>query len=182
MSRVVAGIELIPVEHDTQGTERTVQRMRISGSASGNWSATRVSRDHMDAYGGSTMLDQKQLQHLGNRLQEERTRLLDQLHAFEEVGAAESSQDQAGDLSKFPTHPADLGTDANAEDVELVIGSRMSQELGEIDAALDRLATSPETFGLDEETGEPIAFERLDIIPYARVGAARKSAAEAEAN
>ena len=127
------------------------------------------------------MLSQKEREHLGRRLQEERTRLLDQLHAFEEIGADESSQDQAGDLSKFPTHPADLGTDANAEDVELVIGSRMSQELAEIDAALDRLATSPDTFGQDEETGEPIAFERLDIIPYARVGAQRKSEAEAEA-
>ncbi len=127
-------------------------------------------------------MNEEQLQHLGNRLQEERTRLLAQLHAFEEVDAAESSQDQAGDLSKFPTHPADLGTDANAEDVELLIGSRMSQELAEIDAALERMATAPETFGLDEETGEPIAFERLDIIPYARVAAMRKSAAEAEAS
>lgn len=155
--------------------------MSDSGFASGIRPLIRVHRDHMHEYGGSAMLSQDQLQHLGNRLQEERTRLLEQLRSFEEIDATESSQDQAGDLSKFPTHPADLGTDANAEDVELVIGSRMSQELGEIDAALDRLSTSPETFGLDEETGEPIAFERLDIIPYARVGAMRKSAAEAEA-
>ncbi len=125
------------------------------------------------------MLSQEQREHLGRRLQEERTRLLGQLHSFEEIGSDESSQDQSGDLSKFPTHPADLGTDANAEDVELVIGSRMSQELAEIDAALDRLATTPELFGMDEESGEPIPFERLDIIPYARVGAARKTAAEA---
>ncbi|HYW50210.1 MAG TPA: TraR/DksA family transcriptional regulator [Gemmatimonadaceae bacterium] len=126
------------------------------------------------------MLSQEQLQHLGKRLQEERTRLLGQLRSFDEIDSDESSQDQAGDLSKYPTHPADLGTDANTEDVELLIGSRMSQELAEIDAALDRLATTPETFGLDEETGEPIAFERLDIIPYARVGAERKASAEAQ--
>lgn len=125
------------------------------------------------------MLSQDQRDHLGRRLQEERTRLLSQLHAFEEPGDEETNQEQSGDLSKFPTHPADLGTDANAEDVEMVIGSRMSQELAEIDAALDRLATSPETFGTDEETGEAIPFERLDIIPYARVAAARKTAAEA---
>ncbi len=136
----------------------------------------------MDEHGGTAMLSQEQLEHLGNRLREERTRLLEQLHSFEDASSAESSQEQAGDLSKFPTHPADLGTDANAEDVELAVGPRMAQELSEIDAALDRLETSPETFGLDEETGEPIAFERLDIIPYARVGAMRKSAAEAEAS
>lgn len=125
------------------------------------------------------MLSQDQREYLGRRLQEERTRLLAQLHAFEEVDAEGSSQEQAGDLSKFPTHLADLGTDANAEDVELLIGSRMSQELAEIDAALDRLATTPETFGMDEVSGEPIPFERLDIIPYARVRAPQHSSAEA---
>jgi len=124
------------------------------------------------------MLKQDQLEYLGRRLQEERTRLLSQLHAFEEVGAEESSQEQSGNLSKVPTHLADLGTDANAEDVELLIGTRVSQELSEIDAALDRLASTPESFGIDEETGEPIPFERLDLIPYARVTAHRKSAAE----
>lgn len=128
------------------------------------------------------MLSQEQRQHLGKRLQEERARLLGQLHAFEDDDADESSQDQSGDLSKYPTHPADLGTDANTEDVELVIGTRMSQELAEIDAALDRLATTPEQFGLDEETGEPIPFERLDIIPYARFGTERKASAEAPAD
>ena len=42
----------------------------------------------------------------------------------------------------------------------------------EIDAALERLATSPDTFGLDEQSGEEIPFERLDIIPYARANVA----------
>jgi RNA polymerase-binding transcription factor DksA len=163
-------------------TERTVQWIpdhcdRGAGIPP-DWSDGRV---HAGECGGSAMLSLEQREHLGRRLQEERQRLLGQLHAFEEVDADETSQDQAGDLSKFPTHPADLGTDANAEEVELAIGTRMSQELAEIDAALDRLATSPETFGQDDETGEPIPFERLDIIPYARVGAERKTEAEAEA-
>jgi RNA polymerase-binding transcription factor DksA len=130
--------------------------------------------------GESAMLSQEQKDHLGRRLHEERTRLLGQLHAFEEIDAADGSQGLVGDQSKSATDPDDLIADAdpNAEDVEMVIGSRMSQELAEIDAALDRLATSPETFGLDEETGEPIPFARLDIIPYARVTAQRKSVAE----
>jgi RNA polymerase-binding transcription factor DksA len=65
--------------------------------------------------------------------------------------------------------------------IELAIGTRMSQELAEIDAALDRLATSPETLGQDNETGESIPFERLALIPCARVGAERKTEAKAEA-
>ena len=119
-----------------------------------------------------------QLLHLEKRLHEERTRLLDQLHGFEETTSPESMQDSSGDLSKYPTHPADLGTDVSNEDIELSIGSRVSQELGEIDAALSRMATSPETFGLDEQSGEPIPFERLDIIPYARVGVEHKASSD----
>jgi len=126
-------------------------------------------------------LTHTQLQHLERRLHEERTRLLDQLHAFNPTTSPESLQESAGDLSKFPTHPADLGTDVSTEELELTIGSRNSQELAEIDAALARLITSPDTFGDDEQTGEPIPFERLDIIPYARVGVEPKSSSEREA-
>jgi DnaK suppressor protein len=114
-------------------------------------------------------LSPSQLKHLEARLHEERARLVAQLHEFADVEASEDSQELAGDLSKFPTHPADIGTDSVNEELEASIGTRVSAEISEIDAALDRLATSPETFGLDEQTGEAIPFERLDIIPYARI-------------
>ncbi len=110
-----------------------------------------------------------QVAHLEKRLHEERARLVEQLNAFEEVEQSDDNQDLAGDLSNMPTHAADLGTDAINEEIEVSIGTRVSAELSEIDAALDRIVTSPATFGMDEETGEPIPFARLDIIPYARV-------------
>ncbi len=114
-------------------------------------------------------LDAAQLTHLEKRLRDERARLVEELHAFEDVEESDDSQDRAGDLSKLPTHSADLGTDAINEEIEVSIATRVSAELAEIDAALDRIVTTPETFGTDEETGAPIPFERLDIIPYARV-------------
>ncbi len=110
-----------------------------------------------------------QLEHLEKRLHEERTRLTAQLHAFEEVERSENSQEQDGDLSKVPSHPADLGTDSINEALGVSIGTRVSHELAEIDAAMDRIINTPEAFGIDEDTGEPIPFERLDVIPYARV-------------
>jgi len=125
-------------------------------------------------------LTDSQLKHLEHRLHEERARLLDQLNSFEETTTPESLQDSAGDLSKYPTHPADLGTDVINEEIEVSIGSRVSQELAEIDVALARLIESPETFGDDEQTGEQIPFERLDIIPYARVGVEPKTPSELE--
>ncbi len=114
-------------------------------------------------------LSASQLTHLEKRLHEERARLLAQLHEFADTEASEDSQDLAGDLSKFPTHSADLGTDAVTEELEASIGTRVSAELSEIDAALDRITTAPETFGIDEQSGEAIPFARLDIIPYARI-------------
>ncbi len=113
-------------------------------------------------------LSNTQLRKIEARLHEERERLLGQLQEFTGPEGSEDSQGQAGDSSKFPTHAADLGTDVAREELEASIATRRSAEIAEIDAALERIATSPETFGMDENSGEAIPFERLDIIPWAR--------------
>ena len=113
-------------------------------------------------------LTTSQLQHLEKRLHEERTRLIEQLQDFVSEESSQDSQDLAGDLSKFPTHSADLGSDVANEELEASVATRRTAEIAEIDAALERLATSPDTFGFDEQSGEEIPFARLDIIPYAR--------------
>jgi DnaK suppressor protein len=43
------------------------------------------------------------------------------------------------------------------------------QVINEIDAALRRLGN--ESYGISETTGEPIAYDRLMLIPWARTGA-----------
>lgn len=113
-------------------------------------------------------LTTRQLQQIEARLHEERARILGQLQEFTGPEAAEDSQGQAGDSSKVPTHAADLGTDVAREELEASIATRRSAEIAEIDAALERITSSPETFGRDENSGEEIPFERLDIIPWAR--------------
>ena len=117
-------------------------------------------------------LSTSQLAHLERRLREERERLLSQLHEFTNQEADEDTQDQAGDLSNLPMHMADQGTDVANEELEASIATRVSAELSEIDAALDRITNAPDTYGVDQNTGESIPFERLDIIPYARTIAA----------
>jgi DnaK suppressor protein len=84
------------------------------------------------------------------------------------VQEQEDEQDRAGDLTRYPFHPADLGTDTMDAEREVSNETRMSGELAELDAALDRLYRRPERFGICEETGRPIPFERLDIVPWAR--------------
>jgi DnaK suppressor protein len=49
------------------------------------------------------------------------------------------------------------------------ISQQHSQTIAEIDLALKRLETG--RYGISELSGEPIAYERLRLIPWARTGA-----------
>ncbi len=113
-------------------------------------------------------LTQKQFAHLEKRLREERSRIDRDVVDFSQEEASDDMRDRNGDLSSVPTHPADLGTDSNSEVVGSAIATRQTAELVLIDEALDRMARTPELYGICENTGEEIPFERLDIIPWAR--------------
>ena len=112
-------------------------------------------------------LTDEQRTHLEKRLKEER-RLALELINLNTVDLADSDQDHSGSTSKVPFHPADIGTETIDEEINASNATRVSNELGEIDAALERLYTDPASFGKCQETGRDIPFERLDIIPWAR--------------
>jgi RNA polymerase-binding transcription factor DksA len=109
-----------------------------------------------------------QREHLERRLREERARVMLDLDRQLADLSDGDDQDRSGDLTKVPFHPADLGTDEIDTEVAASNATRQSRELAEIDAALERLYRTPERFGVCEDTGEPIPFERLDVIPWAR--------------
>jgi DnaK suppressor protein len=113
-------------------------------------------------------LSDSQRKHLEGRLQEERRRLLRALNREVADQSSADDQDRDGDLSNVPFHLADRGTDTMQTELQASNATRMSRELAEIDAALERLYQHPERFGICEETGKPIPFERLDVIPWAR--------------
>jgi RNA polymerase-binding transcription factor DksA len=113
-------------------------------------------------------LTAEQLQHLEERLQEERMRALRILNRSVSEHADGSEQDLAGDLTSLPFHPADLGTDTMQAELDAANSTRVSRELAEIDAALERLYRNPEQFGICQETGAEIPYERLELIPWAR--------------
>ena len=113
-------------------------------------------------------LTQEQRSHLEQRLLEERARAQRMLNRSVEEYSGESEQDRAGDLTSLPFHVADRGTDTMQTELDASMATRVSQELAEIDAALDRLYRNPERFGICEDTGRDIPFERLDLIPWAR--------------
>jgi RNA polymerase-binding transcription factor DksA len=113
-------------------------------------------------------LSAAQRRHLTARLQEERIRALRTLNRTVAEYSDEDEQDRTGDLSVVPFHPADLGTDTMQAELEASNATRVSRELAEIDAALERMIQSPEKFGICEDTGADIPYERLDLIPWAR--------------
>ena len=113
-------------------------------------------------------LTEEQRAHLEHRLLEERDRATRLLNRSVDQYADESEQDRSGDLTSLPFHVADRGTDTMQTELDASMATRVSRELAEIDAALERLYQHPEQFGICEETGREIPFERLDIIPWAR--------------
>ena len=113
-------------------------------------------------------LSKEQLKHLEKRLKNERARLLESLNRSVAENSASTETEKSGDLTSIPLHMADIGTDTMQEELDASNDTRMSRELAEIDAALERIYQSPETFGISEATGAQIPFERLDEVPWAR--------------
>ena len=113
-------------------------------------------------------LTTQQRSHLERRLKEERALALELIHRNTDELAGGADQDQSGSTSRVPFHPADLGTDTIDEEIQASNTTRVSNELAEIDAALEKLYSAPESFGRCEDTGRDIPFERLDIIPWAK--------------
>jgi DnaK suppressor protein len=115
-------------------------------------------------------LTDEQRRYLEGRLREERERALAIIRRYDEQ--RDTSMAAAdGDISSYPFHLADQGTDSFDQEMMAQLAERASRELEGIDAALQRLYEAPERFGLSETTGEPIPFEQLDLIPWARTGA-----------
>lgn len=113
-------------------------------------------------------LSKVQLRHFEHRLLEERALALEALNRNIAEHSGEDDQDRAGDLSSIPTHLADLGTDTIQDEMDAADATRVSRELAEIDAALERLYHTPEKFGMCDDTGRPIPLARLEVIPWAR--------------
>lgn len=75
--------------------------------------------------------------------------------------------DGAGDLSTMPGHLAELASDNSERDLSYGRMESQSEELKEIEEALDRIKDG--SFGICEKCEGKIPKERLRAIPYARL-------------
>ena len=116
----------------------------------------------------ATPLTTEQLSHFETRLKEERAQAMDSINRATGTEAEGTAQERSGELTNMPFHQADLATDTIDQEIEMSNASRASRELAEIDAALERLYSHPESFGRCEKSGRDIPLERLEVIPWAR--------------
>ena len=113
-------------------------------------------------------MNKKQRDHLEKRLLKERSRVTKELGHYDESFSS-TLQGSDGDLSAYSFHMADQGTDAMEREKDFLFASKEGRLLYHIDEALRRLYRSPKEFGICEECGEQISFERLDALPHARL-------------
>ena len=91
------------------------------------------------------------------RLLEERAHLQRQLDDIEHERTGGGPIEMLG---------GDAAADTNSATIELNLRSDLAHGIAEIDAALHRIELG--TYGIDEESSDPIDPDRLDAIPAAR--------------
>lgn len=120
-------------------------------------------------------MTQEQRDHLRRRLHEERERVVGALARFGE--RAVEADRRVEERSDAPFHNAHE-TDAYNQALDALELSRHTRELAEIENALKLLDDAPDHYGLDERTGEPIPFDQLDNVPWARTARPHEDASD----
>jgi RNA polymerase-binding transcription factor DksA len=110
------------------------------------------------------------------RLEEERARL-EAIRGgiLREQG---ESADAGAELSTVDQHPGDLGTETFEHEKNISLLEQVSDELLQIDAALQRLEHG--TYGVCQACGRPITNERLEALPATRFCVEDQAKAERE--
>lgn len=97
------------------------------------------------------------------RLLEEREDAVEALRRFDETRG--TMQEEAGELSVYRFHMADIGTEAMEREKQFLLASNEGEQLWGIDEALRRLYRDPEGFGRCERCGREIGLDRLLVVP-----------------
>ena len=112
-------------------------------------------------------MDEKQRKKIEERLLEERKSRVEALAELDDR-FKERMEEGDGSLTNYPLHMADEGTDTMEQEKESLLVHKEGEQLMEIDDSLRRLYKEPEEFGTCDRCGGDIAYERLDMVPWAK--------------
>lgn len=111
-------------------------------------------------------LSQEEIKKYRDQLRAKRRQLGEDRDSLMEEGREDRSRG-AGDLSDYPNHPADRGSEEHENTLDFELAALENVRFEEVDAALGRIEDN--TYGICEETGKPIEKQRLDLMPWTRV-------------
>lgn len=109
-------------------------------------------------------MNKRKLQRYERLLLKERERELKDLGYLQDR-LNDTPKDSANDLSSYPYHMADQGTDAEEREIESILATTRGETLYKIDHALRKIYSGH--YGVCEACGEKIEEGRLDTVPYA---------------
>jgi RNA polymerase-binding transcription factor DksA len=99
-------------------------------------------------------------------LEAERRRLQGIIDNANEGDFGEAEQERSSDVLSYDEQPSDAAQTIFDREEELSIVGHAEAELREVEHAVRKLDEG--TYGLDEESGEPIPDERLEAMPATR--------------
>src|SRR5688572_60790 len=111
-------------------------------------------------------MTKQELEHLEKRLLRERERVIKALRQLDDSVSPTSGD---GDLTTYPLHLADEGTDTMEQEQSFLLLSKEGRLLIDIDTALRTILRAPEQYGVCANCSQEISHERLDIVPWARL-------------
>jgi DnaK suppressor protein len=112
-------------------------------------------------------MNDKERDTIRKRLLEERAARLEALGEFDDR-AKERLEMGDDELTNYPLHMADDGTDTMEQEKDYLLASQEGRQLLEVDTALRMLYKNPDEFGACERCGREIAMDRLEAVPWTR--------------
>jgi RNA polymerase-binding transcription factor DksA len=113
-----------------------------------------------------TRFTKKEIATFKKKLIERKQQLLKLVDKLGDEALRRGRQDSVGDLSNFPQHVAEMGTDTFSQDISLGLMQSEQRELREINIALEKIEAG--TFGICESCQNLIPKQRLNVLPSAK--------------
>lgn len=154
-----------PTKKKSAGVISTGAGAKLAGKVGSALPAAKAASARKVRY-KSSPLRAEELDDFRALLLKQRQELLGNVSRMRAEALEKNRQDAAGNLSKFPTSPADLGSDNYELEFTLTMMEGERELLKEIDDALKRIDQS--VYGICEATGQAIPRDRLRFEPWAR--------------
>lgn len=111
-------------------------------------------------------MDSNKMNQLKEKLVEEARSINGTLNKMHENGEAEMSEHTPNELSNYDNHPADLGSELYAVEMNMALKVHEQSKLNDINRALKKFENG--SYGICEKCKQEIELERLEAMPSAK--------------